>query len=224
MQPEQKKKNFNNSQNIKNETLVISDYRLGDLFEGLLSDNEISLLIQKYPNTIGSEYALATKKMQVKHKNIDVMIKIVIKYITKYLHLMPEDIINSTVMHLRLGDVVAGNEFHEKMKRPISLDILKNIVPINQKLYIIGKCFFAKTSSTNYDECIEMSNIYLNSIVNELNANHLDGGHADIDLCYAVKSKCFIQGRGFFSKLIVNVRNFLNLKNIESEHITKVNA
>jgi hypothetical protein len=51
----------------------------------------------------------------------------------------------------------------------------------------------------------------------ELDAEHFDSKNADIDLCLAVKSKLFIQGRGFFSKLIVDIRNKLGLANIETK-------
>ena len=84
------------------------------------------------------------------------------------------------------------------------------------KKYVIGKCFFAKTSSTNYEECINYSNKYLQNIINELNAEYFNSENADIDLCCAIKSKVFVQGRGFFSKLIVEIRKKLNLQNIET--------
>ena len=61
--------------------------------------------------------------------------------------IIPDDIKNSTIIHLRLGDVIAGNELHELMKRPISINELKEVAPLDDKIYIMGKCFFAKTSS-----------------------------------------------------------------------------
>ena len=87
----------------------------------------------------------------------------------------------------------------------------------NNKRYILGKCFFANTSSNNYDECIKLSNQYLQDVITSLNADHFDSGIADIDLCCAVKAKLFVQGRGFFSKLIVEIRKNLKLENIETE-------
>ena len=130
---------------------------------------------------------------------------------------LPKDICDSTVIHLRLGDVVAGNEWHEKLKRPVSRKYIKWLLNNdNNKKYIIGKCFFAKTSSKNYDDCINSSNIYLQNVIKELKAEYFDSGNADIDLCCAIKSKVFLQGRGFFSKLIVEIRKKLNLKNIET--------
>jgi len=52
--------------------------------------------------------------------------------------------------------------------------------------------------------------------MNELNAEHFDSVNADIDLCCAVKSKLFIQGKGYYSKLIVEIRKKLNLQSIET--------
>lgn len=66
------------------------------------------------------------------------------------------------------------------------------------------------------DECVELSNKYLQNVINELEAEHFDSGNADIDLCCAVKSKLFLQGRGYFSKLIFEIRKKLNLNNIET--------
>ena len=53
---------------------------------------------------------------------------------------LPKDISESTVIHLRLGDVVAGNTDHEKEKRPFDKSIIKNLL-INDtnKKYIIGQ-------------------------------------------------------------------------------------
>jgi hypothetical protein len=133
------------------------------------------------------------------------------------LDFLPKDISDSTLIHLRLGDVIAGNEWHEKIKRPIRKDYIKLLLENDtNKKYIIGKCFFAKTSSTNHDDCIKYSNIYLQNVIKEINAEYFSSDNADIDLCCAVKSKVFLQGRGFFSKLIVDIRKKLNLKNIET--------
>jgi hypothetical protein len=130
---------------------------------------------------------------------------------------LPSDIVDSTVIHLRLGYVVAGNNWHEKIKRPLTIEHLQSIVAndTNPK-YVLGKCFFAKPSSRNYEECIHLSNEYLHNVLITLNANHFDSGNADIDLCCAIRSRLFIQGRGFFSKLIVEIRKKLNLPSIET--------
>jgi hypothetical protein len=57
---------------------------------------------------------------------------------------------------------------------------------------------------------------YLHNVINELKATHFNSGNADIDLYCAIKSKLFIQGRGGFSKLIVEIRKKLNLDSIET--------
>ena len=133
------------------------------------------------------------------------------------MNLLPKNITESTLIHLRLGDVVAGNEWHEKIKRPFDINYIKSLLADdNNAKYVIGKCFFAKPSSTNYEECINLSNEYLNNVINELQAEHFNSGNADVDLYCAIKSKIFVQGRGFFSKLIVEIRKKLNLNSIET--------
>jgi hypothetical protein len=194
---------------------MISSYRLGDLLLVGLNKDEKNEILTDYPNSIGSKYILT--KRNNNRNNIDVITEIVLKCIEKNLDFLPKNIADSTVIHLRLGDVVGGNKLHEKMKRPLKIDYIKSLVAndTNQK-YVIGKCFFAKPSSTNYEKCIDLSNTYLHDVINELQAEYFNSGDADIDLCCAVKSKLFIQGMGFFSKLIVQIRKKLNLKSIET--------
>ena len=195
---------------------MISSYRLGDLVMLDLGENERNEILIEQPNSIGSKYILE-KRNNTHCNNIDLITKIVMEHIVQNLEFLPKNITDSTLIHLRLGDVVAGNEWHEKIKRPLELDYIKSLVSndTNPK-YVIGKCFFAAPSSTNYEECINKSNEYLHNVINELQAQYFDSGNADIDLCCAVKSKLFIQGRGFFSKLIVEIRKGLNLNSIET--------
>ena len=195
---------------------MISCYRLGDLVFLPLEEDVKNEILMKHPNSIGSKYILE-KINNTNCNNIDLITKIVMEHIVQNLEFLPKNITDSTLIHLRLGDVVAGNEWHEKIKRPLELDYIKSLVSndTNPK-YVIGKCFFAAPSSTNYEECINKSNEYLHNVINELQAHYFDSGNADIDLCCAVKSKLFIQGRGFFSKLIVEIRKGLNLNSIET--------
>ena len=207
---------------------MISSYRLGDLvLLQCLHINEVNEIVKEHPNSIGSKYILEKRKNNFEcdihnikkeyANNIHIITKIVVEYIEQNLDFLPKDITESTVIHVRLGDVIAGNEDHEKIKRPLAIDYMKSIVSNDtNKKYVIGKCFFAKTSSTNYEECIQLSNEYLHNVINELQAEYFNSGNADIDLCCAVKSKLFIQGKGFFSKLIVEIRKKLNLKSIET--------
>jgi hypothetical protein len=195
---------------------MISSYRLGDLVLLDLAEGEKEELLSEHPNSIGSKYILEKRKNNEK-SNIDLITEIVLEHIKNNSDKIPEDISESTLIHLRLGDVIAGNEYHERQKRPLQIEHLKSLVKDdNNKKYVIGKCFFARPSSTNYEECINLSNVYLQSVIQELEAKHIDTGDADIDLCIAVKSGKFIQGKGFYSKLIVDIRKKLNLINIET--------
>ena len=195
---------------------MISSYRLGDLVMLGLDENGMNEILMEHPNSIGSKYILE-KRNNTSYNNIDLITKIVMEHIEQNLHFLPKNITDSTLIHLRLGDVVAGNEWHEKIKRPLEVDYIKSLVSndTNPK-YVIGKCFFARPSSINYEECINKSNEYLHNVINELQAEYFNSGNADIDLCCGVKSKLFIQGRGFFSKLIVTIRKQLNLSSIET--------
>ncbi len=199
---------------------MISSYRLGDLVLLQLNDEEKNEMLSEYPESIGSKYIIKKREngnVGGDAGNIDLITQIVMDNIEKYSHLLPKNITESTVIHLRLGDVIAGNEWHEKTKRPLETSYLKSLVAedINPK-YVIGKCFFAKTSSKNYEECIAASNEYLHNVITELQAEYFDSGNADIDLYCAVKSKIFIQGKGYFSKLIAEIRKKLNLYCIET--------
>lgn len=195
---------------------MISSYRLGDLV--LLNNlyDEENILLTEHPDSIGSKYILEKRKNNNRN-NMDIIIEIVLDEIKQKSDFLPKDISESTLIHLRLGDVIGGNQWHEKLKRPLSVDNIKSLL-INDtnKKYVIGKCFFARPSSNNYKECTDLSNIYLQNVINELQAEYFDSGNADIDLCCAIKSKLFVQGKGFFSKLIVEIRKHLSLPSIET--------
>ena len=196
---------------------MISSYRLGDL---ILIDNvdesEKNEILLEHPHSFGSKYILE-KINNNSSNNIDIITKIVLEHLEQNLNFLPKDISESTVIHLRLGDVVGGNEWHEKLKRPLDIDFIKSLlVEDTNKKYVIGKCFFAKASSINFEDCINLSNDYLKNVINSLEAEHFNSGNADIDLCCAVKSKLFIQGKGYYSKLIVEIRKKLNLNSIET--------
>ena len=195
---------------------MLSSYRLGDLVLLCLNENEENDILTEHPNSIASKYILERRNNNFSN-NIDLITKIVMENMEQNLDLLPKNITESTVIHLRLGDVVAGNEWHEKIKRPLEVNYIKSLVAddISPK-YVIGKCFFSKPSSTNYEECINKSNEYLHNVINELQADYFTSVNADIDLCCGVKSKLFIQGKGFFSKLIVEIRKRLHLNSIET--------
>lgn len=200
---------------------MLSNYRLGDI---ILQDHKLlhPEMLTDHPTTIGSDYVLSHDKSD----RIGLATQIVLMHTEKYKHLFPPDIEYSTVVHLRLGDAVGGAHFFERRLRPFVPSYYQSIVP-ESNVYVIGKCHFGKgdsstngnyinESSTNYDECIKLSNSYMENVLHLLKATHFDGGHPDIDLCFAVKAKYFIQGRGFYSKLIVQIRKRLGLISIEA--------
>lgn len=198
---------------------MISSYRLGDLLiNGLTGDEENELFLE-HPNSIGGKFILE-RSINKTSCTIDIFTKIVSEYTRENINLLPTDIGECTVIHVRLGDVVCGETYHEKSKRPFSIDYIKSLLRNGDKRYIIGSVFFAKPSSTNYAECISESKAYLDNAVESLDAEHFDGGSADMDLACAVKSKCFVQGRGFFSQLIVETRDRLGLESIKMECYT----
>ena len=97
---------------------MISSYRLGDLvFDNNLTENEKEEILKDYPNSIGSKYIFL--KNNNDGNNIDIITEIVLEHMEQNLDFLPKDISDSTLIHLRLGDVVAGNEWHEKIKRPL---------------------------------------------------------------------------------------------------------
>ena len=200
---------------------MISSYRLGDLILlNNLNTSEIERLLKEHPNSFGSKYILEKRKNS-NCSNIDIITKIVMEYIDKNIELLPKDISESIVIHLRLGDAVGGNEWYEKAKRPLSIDYLKQSLnqnnQNNRKKYVIGKCHFGTHNSPNIEESIALSNKYLKDVINEFEAEHFNSGNADLDLCCAVKSKLFIQGKGYYSQLIVDIRNKFNLESITTE-------
>ena len=203
---------------------MISSYRLGDLILlNNLNKYEMEKLLKEHPDSFGSKYILEKEKNNncFNCSNIDIITTIVMEYINKNIELLPKDISESIVIHLRLGDAVGGNEWYELAKRPLSIDYLKQSLDQNnqnnRKKYVIGKCHFGTHGSPNIEESITLSNKYLKDVINEFEAEHFNSGNADLDLCCAVKSKLFIQGKGYYSQLIVDIRNKLNLESITTE-------
>ena len=114
--------------------MKISSYRLGDLMHSLLYPNEVHLLANEHPGSIGADYILR----QDDQTGIKKMAKIVLSHIDKYKELFPQDIKESTVIHLRLGDVVSGNAEHERTKRPIDVEYYKSVNIDSKKIYTSG--------------------------------------------------------------------------------------
>lgn len=196
--------------------MELSNYRLGDLIfiPGLFDNKLLHKIINDYPDSFATKYIINQSKKY--EDNLTAITNIVLDFIKNNKHLFPDDIQESTVIHLRLGDVIAGNTWHEKQKRPLDINDMKDILKNDMnKKYVIGKQFYCDTSSINYNECNLLSIKYLNEVLVSFNAFHLENT-ADIDLCCGVMAKQFFQGRGYFSKLIVEIRKKLNLPVIET--------
>lgn len=210
---------------------MLSSYRLGDLVLLSLTQTETEEMLTENPDTIGSEFILAKRHGHYRRtpiaekNNVQIAALIVSDKLAACCGdnrpQLPEDIADSVVIHLRLGDVIAGSAWHELMKRPLAVDYIKTVLENNRDhKYVIGQCFFAKLSSTNYEECVQQSGQYLQTVLDELGAEHFKSGSADADLLCAVSAKTFVQGRGYFSKLIVELRKELGLASIETAVIS----
>jgi len=210
-------------------TVDINYYRLGDLvYHNYLNEEEEDKILTHHPISLGSKFIIEKRKNNKDYINdtnfrLLIFIKILLEYIIINQNKFPRDIIKSLIIHLRLGDVVSGEKWYEIGRRPFSIEHLSNLIHNyendnnkNEKRYLIGKCHFGKDCSTNYDECIEMSNKYLNECLQELKAEHLKGEDADFDLCCAILSNNFLQGRGCYSSMIVAIRTRLKLKFINN--------
>jgi hypothetical protein len=98
--------------------------RLGDSTFLNVQQYEQELILKEHPIWFGSKHILG-KRNNNNCDNIDIITKIVLEQMDQNLDRLPLDISESIVIHLRLGDVVAGHQLHEKVKRPLSVDYLK---------------------------------------------------------------------------------------------------
>lgn len=214
----------------------ISSYRLGDLVFLSIEQDLMTDIILNKPKSIGAQYILAMqnpinwligkqyKSQDYVNKRLEVIYDIIINYINKNKHFLPDDIENSTVIHLRLGDVIAGTSEHELTKIPLQSNEIKSLLDNynnintnnkNNKIYIIGRPFYCRETSKNYEECNIKSNEYLEEVKNLLNATHISNEDADIDLITGIQAKLFFQGRGYYSLLIKKIRDKLNRPTVE---------
>lgn len=182
----------------------------------------------EHPKSFGYDYIKLNLQTILFSNDIENNIKhiseIVLNFIKNNPKLFPDDIENSIVIHTHIGDVVAGINSFEIEKRPFDIPFLKSLLggltePYSN-IYVIGKCHFGNGTfdMNKYDECLLLSDKYLNDVINEFKAIHFNSGNPDIDLCFAVKSKLFIQGKGNYSRLILEIRKYLNLKYIETNN------
>jgi hypothetical protein len=208
---------------------ILSSYRLGDLvILSNLTEYEKDNLSKEHPNSFGDEYIKLNLPSTIFTNKIENNIKHITSIITNFINnnnnLFPSDIEDSIVIHLRLGDVIAGLNNFEIVKRPFDIDLLQSIISSIKEpyknIYIIGKSHYGSGTFDidKYDECKLLSDKYLNDCLSRFNAIHFNSNNPDIDLCCAIKSKLFIQGKGNYSKLILEIRKHLNLNSLETNY------
>lgn len=209
----------------------INYYRLGDLvYHNYLNKDEEDKILKYHPESLGSKYIIEKRNNDSNYINdtdyrLLIFIKLLLEYLSSIInnHKIPKDITESLLIHLRLGDVVGGNIWHEIGRRPFQIAHLNNLIENDNKngneyknKYIIAKCHFGENCSTNFEESIKLSDIYLNNCLECFRAKHLNEGDADLDLCYSILSKNFLQGVGCYSQLMVAIRKRLNLECINN--------
>lgn len=195
---------------------MLSFYRLCDLVLQELTAEEQMKIVDEHPDSLGSKYILLGNKSSKKER-FDTFVNMVLQCIEENKNILPTKIENSTVLHIRIGDSLNGTRRSEKMLKPFEIEYLKTLIPDDHnKLYVIGKQHYQKDLSyNNYTKTLHQSNMYLLDVMSNLNAIHYNGGNPDIDLCCAVKAKYFIQGKGMYSLLIMQIRNELNIKRVQ---------
>jgi hypothetical protein len=217
----------------ENKKIYFNIYRLGDL---VLIDNvtheHCNIILNDYPNSIAAKFILEKKyinyyygnpSIDIRNETIKIISNIAMKYANENINLLPKDINNSMVIHLRLGDVM-GKLWAERERLPLPIDDLKKKINNDEiKKYIISKCHYGYGVFNDYDECNKLSFDYLNKVIEEFNAIHLNTGNADLDLSCAIKCKIFVQGRGHYSQLIKIIRNYFNLETIECSSLISGN-
>ncbi len=80
----------------------MSSYRIGDIIVQGVNDASLnSELLTENPNTIGSDYILSAPIL--KFDRIGLATEIILNHNQKYNHFFPQELKDTTVVHLRLG-------------------------------------------------------------------------------------------------------------------------
>ena len=192
----------------------ISSYRFGDLLAGWLTDDEKDSLARDHPASLGAR--LIQQWHPEVRRRIEQLAELVVHKIAECTAQLPPRVTDSTVVHLRLGDVVCGTHWHEQNKRPLPASALVSAIPQDAPVLVIGQCFFTAEHSSmdQYDDSRTASAKYLAQVLADLHATHVDGGHADMDLCCGVAAKTFVAGKGHFSGTILAIRKVLGKPSI----------
>jgi FkbM family methyltransferase len=181
------------------------DYRLGDIVKYNKTNkyNISTDYINKYPGTIGYEYAHLTSKQN----DIDTLTEIVQKRLKFY----PK---KCFTIHLRLGDVLC---YPNDNKKPISAidfsNVINKLCPENQ----VKVLFYGNHTGICVDESNQYLDICSKNIPNLVISANQD---ADDDFCTMINSHNFIAGKGGLSELVVLVRKKLGRYSIIDDRIS----
>ena len=169
-------------------------YRLGDGYFGLLSKGAERDIIKRYPNSI------LTKYLQRASGNMDsTSMRMILKETCpKYVYPNGRYI----AIHLRTGDVICGNRWHEINKRPYNPSYFKKYSN-HSNVYIFSKPFFSAHSSK---PCVKESDAYIKTVLKKTRGTLFVSVNADHAFCVMVKAHEFIPGKGYFSKTIQSLR------------------
>lgn len=184
----------------------VLDYRLGDVIFQRLEKPHFARDHLNYKNTIAGtimEQATYGKPWNTPY-DIEMVDHIVLKECQQY---NTTFVANNTAIHLRIGDVVCGNEGHERSKRPYPISGYK----LFYRPFVFGTVFFTRTSATH---CIAESNAYVVSVLNVTHGILIKNHTADYDFCAMLSAKTFVRGKGTFSDAISWIRRKRMLKTI----------
>lgn len=196
-------------------------YTLGDIvrdqFNWKLNEYRLN-----HPKSIATEYLEKTKGLdRKKAKNsVDIVSEIVKQRNS------PIDIAHDVVIHVRGGDVMQTNTMFEKGHRYVFskcyYDQIARQLPKGSKILIVSsECMWLHENATNANAktpeiARKNTRIYIDQIVNffvnnkffvSVRLNH----NPDDDFILMAKAKCFVPSGGGYSRLIRDVRTYLNL-------------
>ena len=169
-------------------------YRLGDTYYKPEGSGDISYHVDKFPNSIASEYI---KQSSSRANDLDTMKKIVNKVVpVQY----------DVVIHIRIGDVLcyADSDYYSYYENTRWWDTLREHLVKNEmkNVYVIA--------GSHTEKCLNKSARYvLNRIKflkhKDLNVTYEPGKPPDEDLTIAVNSKNFISTGGNYGKLMSEI-------------------
>lgn len=179
-------------------------YRLGDIIAhpagGCCGDHQqLARDIQKaYPNSLVTKY-LQYSNVPSNYTALEIALA----------EVCPKNLRETNILiHLRLGDVVCGQSWHEAMKRPFPVEVLaKALEPYGAGYKKIGLCYDITQSSIS-SNCDQESREYIAKIKRRFPQafHYYPNAFADIHFCAMMNVPLFVAGRGFFSRSIIEAR------------------